>query len=98
MKRLPLSLLMGLLALPLAADASEVRVSYLLETRPFKAAVAGTPLTLSLHTDSACTGSPAATAVVNSDALALIQPLKRTTPKGGTRPPATSRIEQVMTG
>jgi len=35
---------------------------------------------------------------VNSEALQLIEPLKRTTPKGGTKPPGTSRVEHVISG
>ncbi|MEO7437636.1 MAG: SUMF1/EgtB/PvdO family nonheme iron enzyme [Candidatus Binatia bacterium] len=86
------------LAAPLVANAADVKVGYLLETKPFKTAIAGTPLTLSIYTDDACTGSPAATEIVNSDALQLIEPLKRTTPKGGTKPPGTSRVEHVISG
>jgi hypothetical protein len=36
--------------------------------------------------------------VVNAEALQLIEPLKRTTPKGGTKPPSTSRVEHVLAG
>ena len=86
------------LALPPAAGAADVKVSYLLDTKAFKAAIAGTPLTLSLYTDDACSGSPAATEIVNSEQLALIEPLKRTTPKGGVKPPSTSRVEHVIAG
>jgi hypothetical protein len=46
MKSFRFLLLVGLLAQPLAAHAADVKVGYLLETKPFKAAIAGTPLTL----------------------------------------------------
>jgi hypothetical protein len=35
---------------------------------------------------------------VNSDDLTLMEQLKRTTPKGGVKPPATSRVEHVLSG
>jgi hypothetical protein len=95
---LSLWVVLSLVLLSRTADATDVRVSYLLETKSFKTAVAGTPLTLSLYTNAACAGSPAASVIVNSDALALIEPLKRTTPKHGTKPPDTSRVEHVMSG
>lgn len=81
-----------------SARRDGVKVGYLLQTKPFKSAIAGTPLTLSLYTDDACASVPAATEIVNSEQLALIEPLKRTTPKGGAKPPGTSRVAHVMSG
>ena len=81
-------LLAGLIAQPLAVHAADVKVDYLLETKPFKAAIAGTPLTVSLFTDAACAGAPAATELVNVEALQLIEPLKRTNPKAASSPRA----------
>ncbi|MFN8543482.1 MAG: hypothetical protein U0807_04670 [Candidatus Binatia bacterium] len=87
-----------LLSLSPVAHAADVKVSYLADAKAFKAAVAGTPLTFSLFTDASCSGTAAATQVVNAEATQVLEQLKRITPKGGTKAPATARIEHVLSG
>jgi hypothetical protein len=53
------------LLLATTAPAGSMKASYRVDAKALKAAVAGTPLTFELFTDSACAGPAAASLVVN---------------------------------
>ena len=60
------------LALTPVVYASDIKVTYLVDAKAFKAAIAGTPLTFSLFTDASCAGAPTATEIVNAEATQLL--------------------------
>ena len=81
---------------PLAASAADLPVTYTVQEKPFKAAVAGTPLTFELYNDSVCTHLVASVAVPVED-ITLISKLKLFTPKGGTKLPNTVELRTKLT-
>lgn len=95
MNRFLVAALVSLL-LPASASAFDLTVRYDVDATALKAAVAGTPLTFNLHTDAACMTAAIATAVVDVEDVAGIEVLKRFTPKGGTKPPKTARLNHVL--
>jgi hypothetical protein len=90
--------LLGFVLLPLIAWASDMRVAYTVQDKPFRSAITGTNLTFQLYSDAVCTSALGAPAVVPVDNLELIERLKRGTPKGGTKGPTTDRLGTVLTG
>ena len=75
----------------------DVQVSYLVDEKALRGAVAGTTLTFSLYADNGCTtavGGPATVTIEHT----LIERLKRLTPKGATKAAATDRLTAVLTG
>jgi hypothetical protein len=90
--------LLGFVLLPLIAWASDMRVAYTVQDKPFRSAITGTNLTFQLYSDAVCTSTLGAPAVVPVDNLELIERLKRGTPKGGTKGPTTDRLGTVLTG
>ncbi len=98
MKSCRLLLLTLLLITPLTAYAADVKVSYLVDAKALKLAIAGTPLTFALFTDAACAGTPAATRIVNAEATQLVEQLKLMVAKGGTKPPKTARVGHAISG
>lgn len=79
------------------ASAADMQVHYTVDYKALKAAVSGTVLTFAVYSDSGCTtlvdGSTRAI-----DDVDLIERVKRFTPKGGVKPPATARLVEVLDG
>jgi len=89
-------LIAALLAVPaLDRDAAyaDVQVSYTVDEKALKTAVAGTDLTFQLYSDNGCAtsvGTPVTVAIENVD---LIERLKRFKPTGAPiKPPRTDRL------
>ena len=84
--------------LPTVAARGDVEVNYTVNDKALKAAVAGTSLTFQLYSDSSCTMAVGSPMSVNIENVDLIERLKRFTPKGGTKAPATDRLTAVFSG
>jgi hypothetical protein len=80
------------------AARGDVEVNYTVNDKALKAAVAGTSLTFQLYSDSSCTMAVGSPMSVNIENVDLIERLKRFTPKGGTKAPATDRLTAVFSG
>jgi hypothetical protein len=84
-------------ALTTAAQAADIRVSYLVDSKPLKTlAVAGAPFTFALFADAAC-ATPVALRAVNVELLTLVEQLKVVKVKGAPRVPTPARLEHVLT-
>lgn len=77
-------------------SAADFPLTYTVEEKPLKAAVAGTPLTFSLHRDAGCADAPVYTAVWNIEDVTFITRLKMFTPKGDTKTPGTAEIHHRL--
>src|SRR5262245_53947721 len=98
MRRLVWSVATTLLLAPAALRAAEVPVTYLVDAKTFgDDAVAGTPLTFTLHTDASCT-TPLRTKVVNVENLDLIEKVRLITPKNAPKTPAPARLFTTVSG
>jgi hypothetical protein len=84
--------------LPALASAAPTRVQYDVDASALKAAIAGTPLTFSYYSDSACATPAFDTEVIDIEDVDSIEVLKRFTPKNATKPPKTARIYVTHTG
>ncbi len=85
------------LTLPLHASAADIPVSYLVDGRALKDAVAGTTFTFGLYSDSSCTTLLDSQLNLVED-LAVLG-LKRFKPSGATTPPPkTAEIRNTITG
>jgi hypothetical protein len=84
--------------LPTVAARGDVEVNYTVNDKALKAAVAGTSLAFQLYSDSSCTMAVGSPVSVNIENVYLIERLKRFTPKGGTKAPATDRLTAVLSG
>lgn len=82
-----------------AADAADVRVTYLVDAKTLKAsAPAGTALTFALHTNGACS-APVASQSVNVEDVTLLETVKAAGVKSGPKPPkGMIEMRHVMTG
>jgi hypothetical protein len=94
------AILLGvMLALPAFTRAADVPVRYLVNDTSLKTAVAGTNLTFTLYTDSACTSPPAATSAVPVENVNVISRLKVFKAKSApTVPPKTDELSYTLTG
>jgi hypothetical protein len=88
-----------LLALAPLAQGADLPVSYTVDERALKLAVAGTNVTFDLYTDSACTGPIAHTETVAIESVDVISRLKLFVPKGATvKPPKTDELRHTLIG
>jgi hypothetical protein len=94
MKRFVLSALLIALV-PGSSSATQVHARYDVDATQLKAAVAGTALTFSFYSDSACT-SLLDSEVVDVEDVDTIEVLKRFTPKNAAKAPKTARIWQTV--
>jgi hypothetical protein len=92
-----LALAVALSLVPFAAAAADLPVSYLVEEKPLKAAVAGTPLTFELYSDNACTTLVQSVPVVVEN-VSLLTKLKQMTPKNDTKLPNTVELRTTLAG
>lgn len=81
---------------PVAASALDLPVTYDVDSTALKAAVAGTSLTFSVHTDSACATPAVLSQAIDVQDVQSIEVLKRFTPKGAPKAPKTARMTQVL--
>lgn len=81
---------------PAAASALDLPVTYDVDSTALKAAIAGTSLTFSVHTDSACATPAVFSQAIDVEDVDSIEVLKRFTPKGATKAPKTARMTQVL--
>jgi hypothetical protein len=87
-----------LLLLLLGAQAlADVRVSYTVDEKALKTAVAGTNLAFALFSDNGCTTQVGGAVQIAVEDV-LIQRLKLLRPKGATKPPKTDEIHATLTG
>src|SRR5687767_14146601 len=93
--RLAVSVIAALV--PLSASANDLPVSYLVEDKPLKAAVAGTPLVFSLYGDGGCTALLQSVPVNVEDVTILVK-LKQMTPKNDTKLPNTIELRHTLDG
>ncbi len=89
-------LALALLLLPTAAPASDLPVTYTVEEKPLKAAVAGTQLTFTLHRNASCADPSLHTVVWPIEAVTFLARLKMFTPKNGTKIPNTVEIHHLL--
>ena len=88
----------ALLLLANLAHASDLPVTYNVQDRPLRSgAPAGTQLTFTLYSDSACT-QRVSQATIPVESVTLISRLKLATPKGAARALATDQIQATLTG
>src|SRR5262249_48242615 len=81
-----------------AAHASELSVTYAVQEKPLKtSAIAGTPLTFRLYSDSACT-QQVYQSIVPIENVELISRLKPLTPKGAAKGPTTDELRTTLAG
>ncbi len=81
------------------ARAADLPVTYTVDDKALKAAVAGTNVTFDLYTDSACAGPIAHTETVPIENVELISKLKLGVPKGAmVKPPKTDELHHTLTG
>src|SRR2546426_10010349 len=90
-RRSPMTLfrltIVALLAVPFVARAADLPITYTVEEKPLKTALAGTNLTFELFQDAACTAPPAYSTSILIENVTLIVRLKQLTPKGDTKLP-----------
>ena len=96
MRSCPLLVLVLTLAFPNVAAAGELPVSYLVEQKPLKDAVAGTSLTFELFTDQACSGSAASSSAVAIDAITMVSKLTHIVAKGADKPPNVAELRATL--
>lgn len=82
---------------PNAAAAAELPAGYLVEEKPLKAAVAGTPLSFELYSDNTCTTLVDSVAVDVED-VTILSRLKQMTPQGDTKLPNTVELRTTLAG
>lgn len=92
----------SLLAIPLflssLASAADLPVTYNVQDKPLKTAVAGTQLTFALYSDAACS-SQVFTTNVNIENVSVASKLKLFVAKGtAVKPPATDQLQTTLTG
>ncbi len=82
-----------------ASAVADVGVRYTVDEKALRTgATEGTSLTFTLYADGACTSQIGSPVTITLGNVALIERLKRLTPPGGTRPPATDRLTHVLVG
>ena len=91
------ALLAGALLMARTASAADLPVSYLVEDKPLKAAVAGTPITFELYTDNTCT-TLAQSIPVAVENISILSRLKQLTPKNDTKLPNTVELRTTLAG
>ncbi len=79
-----------------AVGWADVRVSYNVDGKAIKGAISGTSLSFALFQDAACTVAAAMPINVNVENVSIITALKRVTPKGATKGPATDTLSTVL--
>jgi hypothetical protein len=82
---------------PLAARAANVPVTYTVDEKQLKAAVAGTTLTFILYNDAACTSQVYSGGVLIENVTILAR-LKQFTPKNSPKRPKTVALEHTLVG
>lgn len=87
---------LALLLAPTFAAASDLPVTYTVEEKPLKAAVAGTPLTFTLHRNASCADAPVTTVVWPIEGVTFISRLKMFTPKNATKIPNTAELHHML--
>jgi hypothetical protein len=87
----------ALLLLPVGARAADLPVSYTVEAKPLKAAIAGTMLSFELYSDSACTTLVQSVPVAVEN-VSLLVALKQVTPKNDTKLPNTVELRTTLAG
>jgi hypothetical protein len=88
---------LGLVVAPIAAWAADIPVSFTTKEKDLKSALAGTPLTFALYSDSGCTTQVYST-IVNVENVALITKMKQFTPKNDTKLPNTVALQTTLPG
>jgi hypothetical protein len=91
----PLALALNLV--PSIARAADLQVTYTVQEKQLKAAIATTPLTFELHGNGTCTALVQSTAVAVEN-VSLITKLKQFTPKNDTKLPNTVELRTVLAG
>jgi len=82
-----------------AVHAAELPVSYTVDEKALKTAVAGTNVTFDLYTDNACTSPIAHTETVPIENVDIISRLKLLKPKNAlVKPPTTDELRHTLTG
>ncbi len=99
MKALRLLALAAVIAAPCVARAADLPVSYTVDEKMLKLAIAGTNVTFDLYTDSACAGPIAHTETVAIENVDIISRLKLFKAKGAlVKPPKTDELRHTLTG
>ena len=93
LRRLALTLALSLA--PFVIAAADLPVSYLVEEKPLKAAITGTPLTVELYSDNACTTLVQLVPVDVEDVTLLLK-LKQMTPKNDAKLPNTVEMRTTL--
>lgn len=91
----PVVFLLSMLAATFTVRAADLPVSYLVDEKALKAAVAGTALTFELHTDRACT-SPIVVQAVLIEQVDVVSRLKRVKAKQSPDPPKTTELRHTL--
>jgi hypothetical protein len=92
-----LALSLALLSWPTAGRAADVPVSYSVDAKELKQAVAGTALTFELFSDAACSSS-VHQAQVLAEQVSQVVELKLARRKGAPKPPKTAELRHVLSG
>jgi len=93
-----LASLLALLAAP-AAHAASLPVSYFVDEKALKEAIAGTSLTFALYDDSTCAGTAVHSENVLAENVQLVSRLKLGAAKGAEeKPPKTSELKHTLSG
>lgn len=92
-----LAVLAAALFVPCVASAADLPVSYLVEEKPLKAAVAGTSLAFELYSDNTCT-TLVQSVPVNVENVTVLSKLKQMTPKGDVKLPNTVELRHTLSG
>ena len=82
---------------PLSVSATDLPVSYLVQQKPLKVAVAGTVLTFGLYSDSACT-KLVQSVPVNVEDVTILSKLAQVTPKRDKKLPSAVEIRMTLKG
>src|SRR5207244_2749308 len=81
---------------PLSAAAADIPVTYTVEEKKLKDALAGTQLTFTLYRDSACAATQVYSTVIAIENVALITKLKQFTPKNDVKLPKTVALQTTL--
>lgn len=93
-----LAVLAAVLLTPLTAHAADFPVTYTVEEKPLKTAIAGTPLTFTLHRNASCADAAVSTYVVNIEDVTFLSKLKMFTPKNDAKIPNTVELHHTLVG
>ncbi len=92
-----LAVLAAVLFVPSVSSAADLPVSYLVEEKPLKAAVLGTPFAFELYSNNTCT-TLVQSVPVNVENVTVLSKLKQMTPKGDAKLPNTVEMRTTLAG